>query len=67
MKLLERLKAQRWAHSRLRELIDSGMSPQDAGEVVLSEGKEKFGAIDWATLLPMILQLITLLMDLFAK
>lgn len=49
--LRQKLEATRWANTRFHALVAEGETPEDAQDIVLSEGQERFGA-DWVTLLP---------------
>jgi len=71
MNMFKRIRAMARVREELSKRIDAGMDPEQAGQEAIEAVQAEFvhagdpkSAIDWATFLPMILNLITMLLQL---
>lgn len=62
---LER-EAKAFAKTTFAEYIANGMTPAQASKATIKDTREKFGS-DWLSMLKMIMELITMLKELFNK
>jgi hypothetical protein len=64
---LKRLRALIRVQEEMSKRVKQGMDPHDAADEAMATVSQEFSAIDWMTLLPLILQLVTMLAELFKK
>jgi len=74
MNTFKRIRAMGRVREELQKRVETGMDPEQAACEAVDAVKGEFvaagdpkSAIDWATLLPMIMQLITMLLPLIVK
>jgi hypothetical protein len=74
MNTFKRIRAMGRVRDELQQRVEAGMDPEQAACEAVDAVKNEFvaagdpkSAIDWAALLPMIMQLITMLLPLITK
>lgn len=66
LNLKQKREGVQWFKKRVAELVAEGKSGKAAVAAAKSEGKEKFGAVDWAGILKLLEAILPLILKLFA-